>query len=86
MKHLIERAPYRPDLYRTLAHVYGRRHDYLHAHEALAESLFLEGDGQGAVAELRLAAPFATLPAARERLKTLQVAFKEGWTVPPTFP
>ena len=86
IKHLIDRAPYRPDLYRTLAHVYGRRHDYLHAHEALAESLFLEGDGQGANAELRLAAPFATQPAARARLKTLKVAFKEGWPAPPTFP
>ncbi len=86
VKRLLDRAPYRPDLYRTLAHVYGRRHDYLHAHEALAESLFLEGNSRGAATELRLAAPFAKQAASRARLKTLKVAFKEGWTVPPTFP
>ncbi len=86
IKRLIERDPYRPSLYRVLAHVYGQRHDYLHAHEALAEALFLQGNSQGAAAELQLAAPFAKRPADRGRLKTLKVAFKEGWTVPPTFP
>ena len=86
VKLLLDRDPYRANLYRALAHIYGQRHDYLHAHEALAEALFLEGNAKGAAQELKLAAPFAKRPAARGRLQTLKVAFKEGWSVPPSFP
>jgi len=86
IKSWLNVQPYRPSLYRELAHIYGLRHDYLHAHEALAEAFFLEGDQKGAQDELNLAAPFATQPQALGRLKTMKVALKEGWTVPPAFP
>ncbi len=86
VKRWLARRPSRPALYRILARIYGRRHDYLHAHEALAEAFFLEGNGREALRELALAKPFATEPSAQDRLKTLKVAFKEGWAAPPAFP
>lgn len=86
IKHWLYERPYRPSLYRALARVYGLRHDYLHAHEALAEALILEGNKTGAQRELRLARPFATTPLSQGRLKTLMTALQENWTVPPAFP
>ncbi|MHB8253642.1 MAG: M48 family metalloprotease [Acidiferrobacter sp.] len=85
-RHLVSRHPYRVSLYRVLAHAYGLHHDYLHAHEALAEAFYLEGDVKDAQLELRLAKPFATGDAAQGRLKTLEDAIHQGWTTPPAFP
>jgi len=85
-KHLVSRHPYRPSVYRLLAHAFGLRHDYLHAHEALAEARYLVGDIPGARAELGLAKPFATSASSQGRLKTLEIAIHDGWTVPPAFP
>ena len=85
-KRLVARHPYRSSLYRLLARAFALRHDYLSAHEALAEAHNLEGDAKGAHQELRLATPFATNAAAQGRLKTLKLAIREGWTMPPAFP
>ncbi len=85
-KHLIARHPYHASLYRLLAHAFGLNGDYLHAHEALAESHYLDGSARGARRELRLATPFAITPSAKARLATLKTAIHEHWTVPPAFP
>ena len=85
-QRLVARHPYRASLYRLLAYAFGLHHDYLHAHEALAESHYLDGSAKGARQELRRAAPFATTPSARARLKILKTAIREHWTVPPAFP
>ena len=85
-KRLVVRHPYRASLYRLLAHAFGLNHDYLHAHEALAESQYLDGSARKARQELRLATPFATTASAKARLATLKTAIREHWTVPPAFP
>lgn len=85
-KRLVARHPYRASLYRLLAHAFGLDRDYLHAHEALAESHYLDGNAHAARRELRFATPFARTPAAKARLTTLKTALRQHWTVPPAFP
>ncbi len=85
-KRLVARHPSRASLYRLLAHAFALNHDYLHAHEALAESHYLDGSARAARQELRLATPFATTASAKGRLATLTSAMREHWTVPPAFP
>ncbi len=85
-RHLVARHPYRGSLYRLLAQAYGFAHNYLEAHEALAEARYRQGDAAAARRQLRLARPFATTAGERARLKTFTTAIHEGWRAPPTFP
>ncbi|MDA8390314.1 MAG: M48 family metalloprotease [Gammaproteobacteria bacterium] len=86
IKRLVNHYPERAALYRLLARAFAYQHDYVHAHEALAEAEYLDGDSRGALRDLRFAAALATTPQAKADVAAQIAGIHNRVPVPPAFP
>ncbi len=86
IKKLVSDHPERAVLYRLLARAFASERDYVHAHEALAEAEYLDGNSRAALRDLRLAAALATTPQAKAEVAAHVAGIRGHILVPPAFP
>ncbi len=86
IERLVRRHPRLSSTYRLLARAFAYREDYVHAHEALAEAEYLDGNRRAALRDLHFAAAIARTPGAKARAAAQIAGIKNHVPVPPAFP